>query len=175
MTDSDNTNSDLQWHHVKLGDPLYSKCTDLQSEVFNGEQQIPISDILQHLDDSYSFFLANKNGEAIATARFRKTNNQVTCQNHQSIVAENGQGYKCERVAVLKDYRGKGIGQLQIKKLIKEVKEYRTQVEGNEPIYVHSMLHAWEFWKKLGFVVQGNQFEEAGYPHYHMILDESLF
>ena len=40
-------------------------------------------------------------------------------------------------------------------------------------IYLHAQIQVVEFYQKLGFVKQGNLFEEAGIKHYKMVFKPS--
>ncbi|MFW5998723.1 MAG: GNAT family N-acetyltransferase, partial [Halanaerobiaceae bacterium] len=73
---------------------------------------------------------------------------------------------KIGRVAVLKSYRGQGIGSDICKKLIKIAEE-----KGVNKVILHAQLHSVEFYKKLGFEPVGDIFEEAGIDHIKMVFE----
>lgn len=72
------------------------------------------------------------------------------------------------RMAVLKKYRNKGIG----KKLLKYLINYH-QSQSKTAITIHAQSQAIEFYKKIGFIKKGDEFMEAGIPHFIMSLNYS--
>lgn len=64
------------------------------------------------------------------------------------------------RIAVLKDYRKQGFGDLVVRMLIR--KAYEMSFERQE---IHAQIQAVGFYEKLGFVPFGEEFMEAGIPH----------
>lgn len=70
---------------------------------------------------------------------------------------------KIERVAVLADYRGQGIG-LQIMQTALEALDRQNVAESK----VHAQIQAAAFYLKLGFKPCGEVFDEAGLPHQEM-------
>ena len=132
----------------------YNRCMNIRHTVFNDEQQVPM-EIEFEYEDECSHFLLTVGGQDAAQARFRKMED----------------GYKCERVAVMKEFRGKGIGKVLMQNLIREIKVARG--DGKEAIVTHAQLPAIEFWKKLHFLPHGDLFEEGGIMHYNCNLDES--
>ena len=67
------------------------------------------------------------------------------------------------RVAVLKKFRGKGLGTEAILALIKKAKH-----TGLKRVYLGSQVNATGFYKKLGFREYGPPFLDAGIEHIHM-------
>lgn len=116
----------------------------IRTLVFIDEQNIPEKDEWDDEDVISQHFVVYDQDIPIATARLL---------NNHSV----------GRVSVLKEYRGKGIGRLIMLKIIAEAqKQYRPF------LYLSSQLHAIAFYKKLGFDVQGDEFEECGIPHIEM-------
>ena len=64
------------------------------------------------------------------------------------------------RMAVLKSFRKKGIGQKILQKLI-EI----GHRNGLKKLYLSSQCHAIPFYEKAGFTAQGPVYEEAGIDH----------
>lgn len=108
-------------------------------------------------EDVCTHFLLVYNGVDAATARFRLMKD----------------GYKIERVSVKREFRNKGLGKFYIPHVIKCVQEERAKRNGNEKIVVRGITDALEFWKKMGFVMYGEPFDEAGIPHRYFYYDES--
>ena len=69
------------------------------------------------------------------------------------------------RMAVLKPWRGHGVGRALLLKLLETAREY-----GHSEIRLHAQTHALEFYRKHGFTPLGAEFMEAGIPHYEMRL-----
>ncbi len=76
---------------------------------------------------------------------------------------QNGK-VKMRQVAVLEDYRGKGLGE----KLVKYSEDYSRQELGCDLIYCHARQAARRFYDRLEYEVVGEQFEEIGIPHFKM-------
>lgn len=70
---------------------------------------------------------------------------------------------KLERMAVLADFRGSGIGLGLIAMF-----EVIARFKGRNTICAHVQAHAKNFYKKCGFIVAGEQFYEAGILHVPM-------
>ena len=75
---------------------------------------------------------------------------------------------KIGRVAVLKEYRMRGIGREIVEFLIKE-----SRKRSNKIIYANVQLIAQKFYKKLGFNEEGDIFFEADIEHVKMVYDDS--
>jgi predicted GNAT family N-acyltransferase len=118
----------------------------IRREVFVVEQNCPPELEYEHEDVSHHF-LATVSGEPAGACRWRKTEN----------------GYKLERFAVLKAFRGLGLGGEMVKAVLADL-----PVDADY-IYLNSQTHAVPFYKKLGFDESGPEFEEAGIKHYKMV------
>ncbi|MCX2574747.1 GNAT family N-acetyltransferase [Pedobacter sandarakinus] len=114
--------------------------------VFVDEQNCPPELEWEHEDESIHF-LASHNGQPCGACRWRKTD----------------LGYKLERFAVLKDFRGMGVGRALIAETLSDLPEDAHY------IYLNSQLNAMSLYAKFGFVAQGEQFEEAGIQHFKMV------
>jgi predicted GNAT family N-acyltransferase len=67
------------------------------------------------------------------------------------------------RMAVLKEWRGQGIGAAVLEALIEEARR-RGEVE----VALSAQTHAIEFYRRHGFSEEGKVYEEAGIPHQAM-------
>lgn len=67
------------------------------------------------------------------------------------------------RMAVLKAWRGRGIGAALLETLCAEAKR-----RGFTDVLLHSQTHATPFYFKLGFLSHGSEFVEAAIPHLEM-------
>lgn len=119
---------------------------EIRRHVFVIEQEVDAAEEYDEFESSSTHFIAKYKGVAVATCRYRTTEN----------------GIKLERFAVLKSYRGKGIGVALVKKCLEKIGETDLL------IYLHAQLHAVPFYEKLGFKPTGPQFSEAGIEHFKM-------
>jgi predicted GNAT family N-acyltransferase len=117
----------------------------IRREVFVGEQNCPPELEWEHEDES-THFLAKVDGVPAGASRWRKTN----------------KGYKLERFAVLKPFRGSGLGQALVQAVLDDLPADATY------IYMHAQIQAVTLYQRFGFVKVGEQFEEAGIQHFTM-------
>jgi predicted GNAT family N-acyltransferase len=120
----------------------------IRKKVFVDEQNCP-PELEWEYEDESVHFLGTVNDEPAGASRWRKTE----------------KGYKLERFAVLKEYRGIGLGQALVGAVIKDLPQDATYV------YLHAQLDAMPLYAKFGFQKAGEQFEEAGIQHFKMVLD----
>ena len=114
--------------------------------VFVNEQQVPEELELDEDDPLAWHAVVLDHGKAIATGRLLR----------------NG---KIGRLAVLKEYRGLGLGS----ELLKTLVSYGRQ-EGIKEFFLHAQTSAVGFYERHGFKVIGLAFEEAGIDHIKMVL-----
>lgn len=127
------------------------RCFDIRREVFVGEQNVPADLEIDGQDPSARHFAVKADGEIIATCRVRLM----------------GSAAKIERVAVLKDFRSKGIGRVLMRYLMTELKK-----NGEVSLFkLSSQSYAVPFYEKLGFKTRGGEYMDAGIPHYDMVLE----
>lgn len=69
------------------------------------------------------------------------------------------------RMAVLKAWRGRGVGSAILVFLIGLARD-----KGFRVLRLHAQTHALGFYEKYGFVATGDEFMEAGIPHRAMVL-----
>jgi len=119
----------------------------IRRQVFIEEQKVPEEMEWDEFDVSSIHCIASVNGKAVGTGR----------------LMNNGQ---IGRMAVLKNYRGNGIGAAVLMFLINQHRSHT-----NIPITIHAQTHAIDFYKHFGFVINGDEFDEAGIPHCEMILE----
>lgn len=133
------------YHKIDL-----EKVFAIRKIVFVEEQNCPPALEWEHEDVSVHF-LAKFNHKPVGAARWRKTE----------------KGYKIERFAVLKSYRGRGIAAQMMHTILKDL-----PLNANY-IYLHAQLKAVPLYQRFGFVAEGDQFEEAGLQHFKMVLKAS--
>ena len=69
------------------------------------------------------------------------------------------------RMAVLKSWRGRGVGSAILTMLIDFARK-----EGCEAVHLNAQTHALDFYARFGFTPVGGHFDEAGIPHQAMTL-----
>ncbi len=69
------------------------------------------------------------------------------------------------RVAVLKEWRGKGVGEQLMKELMR-----LGELAGMRKFVLSAQVQAVPFYQRLGFSTCGDVYEEAGIPHREMVL-----
>ena len=129
---------------------LMKTAHNIRHEVFVIGQNCP-EEIEWEFEEESTHFLVYDNNEAVATARHRKTE----------------KGYKLERFAVSEINRGKGYGHIVLTEILEDLKNV------TEMIYMHAQIQVLPFYEKLGFIKEGDVFEEAGIMHYKMVLHTS--
>lgn len=116
----------------------------IRYEVFVDEQNVPEELEIDGLDGEAKHVLTFVDGLPIGTGR---------------ILSDGHIG----RVAVLKNYRGLGIGKSIMKELIKCAQDLSL-----EKVWLSSQWHAHSFYLDLGFVCVGEIYKEAGIDHIKM-------
>ncbi len=128
---------------------LIAQVFEIRTEVFVHEQKCLPSEEFDELDAQAIHYLVLENEQSVATGRFRKT----------------GKGVKIERIATLKDYRGKGYASQLIKHLIHEAKNAYPL---NSHFYLHAQVEVMPLYRQLGFEPFGDTFIEADIVHQAM-------
>mgnify|MGYP006169660443 CR=1 FL=1 len=114
--------------------------------VFVDEQGCP-PELEYENEDVSHHFLALSDHQPCGACRWRKTD----------------AGYKLERFAVLKEFRGCGVGRALVATVLDDL-----PADANY-IYLNAQLDAMGLYAKFGFVAEGEQFEEAGIQHFKMV------
>jgi predicted GNAT family N-acyltransferase len=114
--------------------------------VFCREQGVPPEIEWDGEDQLCEHFLLESGGEPIGTARLRIYEPSV---------------FKVERVAVLKQARGLGAGKAIMVYILDRLKN-------SETIVLNAQTQVEEFYERLGFARNGDEFEEAGIAHVPM-------
>ncbi|MFN3905509.1 MAG: GNAT family N-acetyltransferase [Acinetobacter junii] len=118
----------------------------IRKQVFIIEQNIPEEEEWDDQDMISDHFVVYDQDQPIATARLLQ-NNSVG------------------RVAVLKAYRGQGIGRMIMLEVIRQAHQ-----QDRKFLQLSSQVHAISFYEKLGFSIQGDAYDECGIPHIKMQL-----
>ncbi len=121
----------------------------IRTNVFVGEQAVPAHEEIDDLDGVVPLFVAYENEVAKGTAR---------------VIVKNDQVAKIGRVAVMKEFRGHGIGKELMMGVIKYIRENTNVSE----IQLAAQLTAVKFYEALGFTSFGDIFKDAGMDHLSM-------
>lgn len=118
----------------------------VRAAVFVVEQGVPTELELDSRDSDCAHVLARVKGAAVGTARL-----------------DLAYGGKIGRLAVLSQFRRRGIGQL----LLQEI-EAIAQETGLPQVWCHAQTPAIPFYQRRGYRVVGEEFLEADIPHRRM-------
>jgi predicted GNAT family N-acyltransferase len=134
--------------HFTAADPRMAACRAIREDVFCREQNVAAELEWDGKDDACTHFLIRSAGQTIGTGRLRPL----------------GEGtFKIERVAVLAQHRRSGAGQA----LMEYMLTY-ARAGGAQHIVLHAQAQAARFYELLGFVAEGEPFDEAGIAHVAM-------
>ena len=126
------------------------KALEIRDLVFCKEQKVSKKIEFDGLDEFCNHYLAKINEIPIGTARIRE---------------EKKGTFKIERMAVLKEYRKKGVG----KAIIKTILKHYLNLKKVNNLILNSQVEAKDFYKKFGFVEVGEEFVEANIIHIKMM------
>lgn len=126
---------------------------EIRTRVFIQEQNVSLADEWDGLDEQATHFLVWDGGEAVGCARLLVEPNQAQLRFHIG------------RVAILKNKRSLGLGKLLMHALLDHCRH-----RADWPIYLGAQSDKTGFYAGLGFVVEGEEFMDAGIPHRHMWL-----
>jgi len=118
--------------------------TPIRFAVFVEEQGVPAEIEMDEMDAKCVHALAFEGTRAVATGR---------------LLPDGHIG----RMAVLKEFRGKGRGGAVLKKLMEAAKN-----RGDRAVALSAQVHAVAFYRAHGFEPVGEVYEEAGIPHQAM-------
>ena len=124
------------WHHDNADIRM------IRERVFVVEQRVPAHEEWDDQDELSAHLLARTaKRDAVGTGRLQPDG-------------------KITRMAVLEDWRGKGVGEALLEALI--VAAVR---QGAAIPWLHAQVSAIGFYERFGFATDGNPFDEAGIPH----------
>lgn len=119
----------------------------IRREVFVVEQAVPEEIEIDEHDAHARHVLARVDGRAVGTGRISVT---------------DGRG-RIGRMAVLRDWRGRGVGRAILEALMAAGREM-----GAVRFVLSAQCHAVPFYERSGFVAHGDVYEEAGIDHQRM-------
>lgn len=137
----------IEGFDVAIYDKAHSDEMMIRNRVFQDEQGF--EDEFDEIDENNraKHMVIYKNGEPIATCRFFKINDE----------------YKIGRIAVVKEYRGQGIG-----KMIVRCAEEKVYELGGRELSLSSQVRVQGFYEKLGYVAEGEIYMDQMCPHIKM-------
>lgn len=120
----------------------------IRGTVFIEEQGVPKEIEWDGEDDVAHHFMAiNEAGQRVGCGRLLPTG-------------------RIGRMAVLRDYRGQGIGREILDAAVAQAAEL-----GFHRVTLHAQMPVVDFYRKAGFLPEGGEFDEAGIPHQAMALE----
>jgi predicted GNAT family N-acyltransferase len=122
----------------------------IREKVFIEEQECARDEEFDEYDDESIHFIAYYQGAVAGTSRYRKT----------------GKGIKLERFAVLKEFRGSGIGKRLVSTVLADVLHHHN-AKGTL-LYLHAQVSAMPLYAKYEFKKVGEMFVEANIEHFEM-------
>lgn len=122
-----------------------AECFRIRQLVFIEEQHVPSDIELDQHEDTATHFLVQLNNLPVATGRMRQKDSFI----------------KFERIATLKDYRGKGLGKF----LMTFMHDFASKNYPSLTPIMHAQESAISFYENLGWVSHGETFYEAGIAH----------
>ncbi|QLK85692.1 GNAT family N-acetyltransferase [Staphylococcus sp. 17KM0847] len=126
----------------------YQDVLSIREAVFIEEQGVSRDEEIDEYESTAHYIIGyDSEGKPMATARYRSVDDTA----------------KIERVAVMKAYRGQGIG----KQLILALEQIAAQ-HGFSHFKLGAQTHAIPFYESLGYRVYGDTFMDAGIPHRYM-------
>ncbi len=128
-------------------------CLNIRFQIFVQGQQVPIDEEIDGKDKESTHFLLCLDDHPAGTARVRVMENVA----------------KIERVAILDEFQGKGLGQELMLFILTEVQQH-TSVK---KIKLSAQTYVIPFYEKLGFKVCSDEYMDAGIPHQDMELHVS--
>ncbi|MBC8250109.1 MAG: GNAT family N-acetyltransferase, partial [Candidatus Nitrosopelagicus sp.] len=126
---------------INFSDYDFSNIVDIRKSVFTDELGIPESELFDKYDANCDHFMLFDGKQVVGAVR----------------LVSKEQNIKLERMAILSQYRSKNYG----KHTILQLKEYyRTQ--GYSKIILDSIYSVRGFYKKCGFLEEGEIFQRVG-------------
>lgn len=134
-----------------INSAIYKDSLKIRTDVFVDEQNVPKDLEIDDREADCTYFNVYLDGSAVATARFFPTDDN---------------GIHVQRVAVLKKFRQEHLGSQLLKYIFAYAKDHHYNY-----VILGAQDHAQDFYKKLGFHVVGDAYQEVGIAHHDMKLD----
>ncbi len=123
-------------------------CLAIRYQVFVVGQNVPLAEEVDGMDEHSEHYLLLYNQLPVGTARVRYL----------------GKKAKIERVAILDDYQGRGLGHMLMNFIIKAI---RANGQINNAV-LGAQSYAIPFYEKLGFIVCSEEYLDANILHKDM-------
>ncbi len=132
------------------GDAALADAHAVRRAVFIDEQDVSEAVEMDDKDGGATHLVAfdSTHGDAVGTTRIRALDDETV---------------KIERVAVLPDHRGEGLGLR-----LMERAEDEARAQGYGRVRLHAQSAVEEFYERLGYRTVSEEFEEAGILHVEM-------
>lgn len=134
----------MKVERVRFEHESESQIRKVRKLVFTDEQGVPVEMEFDGNDQQAIHVLAIDKNTAIGTGR----------------ILQDGH---IGRMAVLKPYRGIGVGKKIVLLLVEEARKNKYP-----RVYLSAQKHALGFYEKVGFISYGNEYLEAGIEHLAM-------
>ena len=134
---------------LNFNDKEFSRVRDIRESVFYDELGISKQELFDKNDESCDHFLIFDGQKVVGSVRVLSIEKIA----------------KLERMAILKDFRTKNYG----RNCIFQLKEYYSTY-GFSQIILDSIYSVREFYKKCGFIEEGDVFQRVGIDHIQMSL-----
>lgn len=128
-------------------------CQAIRLEVFVREQQVPLAEEMDGLDEQSAHYLIWSGAKAIGTTRVRQINDYA----------------KIERVALLAAYRGQGFGHRIMQRILADL----VALPDIATVKLSAQTAVIHFYERLGFVICSEEYIDAGIAHKDMSLSLS--
>ncbi|WP_316353373.1 GNAT family N-acetyltransferase [Candidatus Trichorickettsia mobilis] len=131
-----------------LPDQDIEECLKIRRKVFIEGQNVLEEEELDGLDCDGDHYIIRLDDFVSGTARIRYIQNKA----------------KIERVAILTEYQGQGLGRRLMEYLLKEIRN-------SDKVKIATLgaqTHAIPFYENLGFTICSDEYIEAGIPHKDM-------
>ncbi|KUP07554.1 acetyltransferase [Bacillus coahuilensis m2-6] len=117
----------------------------VRKKVFVEEQKVPLELELDEFEESSHHFVIYEGSTPIGAGRFR-------------ILGNVG---KVERICVLHNFRGRGIGEL----MMDSIHSFASEQDTIQTLRLHAQVQAIGFYEQLGYKIVSDEFLDAGIPH----------
>ena len=134
---------------LNFNDEDFSHIRNIRKSVFNTELGILESELFDKHDETCDHFLIFDGKKIVGSVRIRSMNTSI----------------RLERMAILKEFRTKNYG----KNCILQIKEYYS-AKNISQIILDSIYSVRGFYKKCGFIEEGEIFQRVGIDHIRMSL-----
>ena len=143
----------LKIFSFNFDDSYFKFAAEIRNLVFVQEQSVSMELEYDGYDEEAKHYIVFIDDLPAATARYRIINESI----------------KIERMAVKKQFRGKGIGHVLLKFILNDVKTFKKK------IFLNAQATVTSFYEYNGFEITGNEFYEASIKHFKMNFIKKFF